>query len=452
MSRGGKALDRRLETALVGRYRVQSMIGSGGMAVVYRAEDTVLGRLVALKTLRDRYAEDPIYRIRFRQEARAMALLDHENIVRIYDIYRDGQLPFIVAEYVDGNDVGTLIEKRGRLSELLALSIAEQVLRALSYAHRRGIVHRDIKPSNILNTWDGTVKVADFGIARMLEDEEASETGEIVGSARYMSPEQLAGKEVTPQSDIYSVGILLYHCLTGEPPFAGDLKSLVKSQIHEAPRPPRELNKKISPRVEAVILKALSKDPKDRYSSADAMLDALQGNKPGPLGKRATNGKKLLVAAALALLVVFGGGASLAAGLGHVGSDSGKSEKAAASSGAVKSPKGKAPEAPAKHPQGSGKEQASEQQKNTSTAGKKSVSKDTSNYVVVPNVREFFDYSAENILARRGFRVRFVYDQHPGYANRGVTWATDPAMGTLAPPGSTVTIYATPKLRPQPQS
>ncbi len=445
MSKGGKALDRRLETALVGRYRVQSMIGSGGMAVVYRAEDTVLGRLVALKTLRDRYAEDPIYRIRFRQEARAMALLDHENIVRIYDIYRDGQLPFIVAEYVDGNDVGTLIEKRGRLSELLTLSLAEQVLRALSYAHRRGIVHRDIKPSNILNTWDGTVKVADFGIARMIEDEE-SETGEIVGSARYMSPEQLSGKEVTPQSDIYSVGILLYHCLTGEPPFAGDLKSLVKSQLHEAPRPPRELNKKISPHVETVILKALSKDPKDRYPSADAMLDALRGNSTGPLGRRATGGKKLLVAAALALLVVFGGGASLAAGLGHVGSDSGKSEKAAASSGAVKSPKGKAPETPAKHLQ------ASEKQKNTASAEKKTASKDTSNYVMVPNVREFFDYSAENILARRGFRVRFVYDQHPGYANRGVTWATDPAMGTLAPPGSTVTIYATPKLHPQPQS
>jgi serine/threonine-protein kinase len=240
------------------------------MAVVYKAEDAILGRKVALKTLHRRYAEEPSFRKRFKQEARAMASLDHENIVKVYDISQDGDAPFIVAECVAGNDIGDLLHQNsgGPLNEQFTRRVAAQLLSALSYAHRRGIIHRDIKPSNILITHEGTVKVADFGIARIVEDDEAGEPGEIVGSARYMSPEQLLGKEATPRSDIYSVGILLYHCLTGEPPFSGDVKSLARQHLKKSPTPPRKLNKKISRPMEAMILKALAKNPEDRYSSA----------------------------------------------------------------------------------------------------------------------------------------------------------------------------------------
>src|SRR5918997_709220 len=186
------------------------------MAVVYKAEDAILGRTVALKTLHERYAERPSFRRRFTQEARAMACLDHENIVKVYDISQEGEVPFIVAECVEGRDIGKLLSanRSGTLNEKFATRLAAQLLRALSYAHRRGVIHRDVKPSNILVTAAGTVKVADFGIARIVEEGgvEEGEPGEIVGSARYMSPEQLMGKEATPRSDIYSAGVLLFHC------------------------------------------------------------------------------------------------------------------------------------------------------------------------------------------------------------------------------------------------
>jgi serine/threonine protein kinase len=179
---GGKRLETPVGTVLAGRYRVESTLGSGGMAVVYRAEDDILGRAVALKTLHHHYAEMPSFRRRFRQEARAMASLDHQNIVKVYDISQDGEVPFIVVECVSGRDLGDLIGGRrrsGRLDEQFVRRMARQLLHALSYAHRRGIIHRDIKPSNILLTSGGTVKVADFGIARIVEEDDVpmSEAG-----------------------------------------------------------------------------------------------------------------------------------------------------------------------------------------------------------------------------------------------------------------------------------
>ncbi|HWS81206.1 MAG TPA: protein kinase, partial [Rubrobacter sp.] len=263
---------------------MESTLGSGGMAVVYRAEDDILGRAVALKTLHHHFAEMPSFRRRFRQEARAMASLDHENIVKVYDISQDGEVPFIVVECVSGRDLGDLLggsrRHSGRLNEQSVRRMAIQLLHALSYAHGRGIIHRDIKPSNILLTSEGTVKVADFGIARIVEEDDAGDAGEIVGSARYMSPEQLRGEAATPRSDVYSVGVLLYHCLTGRPPFSGDVKSLARQQIHKEPTPPRRLNKRITPEMEAVIMKALSKKPRDRYFSAEAMLDDIERESP----------------------------------------------------------------------------------------------------------------------------------------------------------------------------
>src|SRR5688572_12590794 len=323
-------LETSVGTVLAGRYRIESTLGSGGMAVVYRAEDDILGRAVALKTLHHHYAEMPSFRRRFRQEARAMASLDHENIVKVYDISQDGEVPFIVVECVSGRDLGDLLGGRrrrrsGRLNEQFVRRMAIQLVHALSYPHRRGIIHRDIKPSNLLLTSGGTVKVADFGIARIVEEDDVPicEAGEIVGSARYMSPEQLRGEVATPRSDVYSVGVLLYHCLTGKPPFSGDVKSLARQHIHKDPTPPRRLNKRITPEMEAVIMKSLSKKPRDRYFSADTMLDAIEiGSSPRPAGRAASPRPArheargaLVVASVVILLLLLGGGGALASGV-----------------------------------------------------------------------------------------------------------------------------------------
>jgi serine/threonine protein kinase len=439
MIESGGALEASVGTLLGGRYKVESTLGAGGMAVVYMAEDVVLGRTVALKTLHRHYARISSFRRRFRQEARAMACLDHENIVKVYDISQDGEVPFIVVECVVGTDVGTLLNRHsgGYLNELFTRRIAAQLLRALSYAHGRGVIHRDIKPSNLLVTAGGTVKVADFGIARIVE-EESGDAGEIVGSARYMSPEQLMGKEASPRSDVYSTGVLLYHCLTGEPPFSGDLRSLARQHIHETPTPPRELNKKISPHMEAVILKALAKNPDDRYPSATAMLEdigveaapRIEKTKEVPRSGASHKGRKgLLLASTLTLLL---SGAALATGFGYVEAPLyGEGEKALSRMDPVATKD--SPAAPEE------------------TSGETLASPSSRDLVAVPDVRANFDYFAAQRLASRGFDVRFVYDYRYGYANRGVTWATDPAIGTLVPEGSTVTVYATPLDRPQPQ-
>jgi serine/threonine protein kinase len=436
MVEGGKALEASVGTLLGGRYRVQSTLGAGGMAVVYKAEDATLGRTVALKTLHRRYAEMPSFQRRFRQEARAMACLDHENIVKVYDISENGEAPFIVAECVAGRDIGTLLGRHrgGHLNEQFARRMAAQLLRALSYAHGRGVIHRDIKPSNILVKADGTIKVADFGIARIVEEDgaaEVGEPGEIVGSARYMSPEQLMGKEATPRSDIYSVGVLLYHCLTGRPPFSGGVKRLARQHIHENPTSPRTLNKRISPHMEAVILKALAKDPDDRYPSATAMLDDIEVETAPKIEKTAevprsgASRKGPVLVSTLALLILLGSGGALASGFGYV--DLSLSDR--------------------------GGEKAFSRLEPVETKEPPAVPEETPSrdLVAVPDVRAYFDYFAEERLVGRGFKVRFVYDYQEGYASRGVTWATDPAIGTLAPRGSTITVYATPEDYPQPQ-
>ena len=436
MVEGGKALEASVGTLLGGRYRIQSTLGAGGMAVVYGAEDAILGRKVALKTLHPRYAEVPSFRRRFLHEARAMACLDHENIVKVYDISQEGEVPFIVAECVPGRDIGTLLAsgRRGRhLNERFVRRMAAQLLRALAYAHTRGVIHRDIKPSNILVAAGGTIKVADFGIARIVEEgnERDGGSGEIVGSARYMSPEQLMGKEVTPRSDVYSVGVLLYHCLTGRPPFSGDVRSLARQHLREVPAPPRKANREISAHMEAVILKALAKDPDDRYPSAAAMLEDIKIEGPPGAEKTAevprSGGarKGLVLASTLASLVLLGGGA-LASGLVSLPAYPGAGEtlNRAAPVEAEAPPASPAPPENVAAPE---------------------------DLVAIPDVRTYFDYFAEERLASRGFEVKFVYDYRHGYANRGVTWATDPAIGTLAPEGSTVTVYATPLDRPQPE-
>ncbi len=449
------------------------------MAVVYKAEDAILGRTVALKTLHHRYAEMPSFRGRFKQEARAMASLDHENIVKVYDISQDGEVPFIVVECVAGRDVGGLLgeNRGGRLNEQFVRRMATQLLRALSYAHRRGIIHRDIKPSNILLMADGTVKVADFGIARIVEEDDAEtgEPGEIVGSARYMSPEQLTGEEATPRSDIYSVGVLLYHCLTGRPPFSGDVKSLARQHINNVPTPPRKLNKRITPRMEAVILKALAKDSYDRYPSAAAMLDDIEiealpraaATTEAPKTKSSSRKGRggLVLASVVALLLMLGGGGALASGFvdlpleRDVGNAMSRMNPVEANPPEEPPQTAQGPEeadpqnAAAGEPATAGTAAGSSRQNVAAVAegATARLLQTPRELVPVPDVTAYYDYYAADTLAASGFDVRFVYGYQEGFAPRGVTWATDPAVGTLAPEGSTVTVYATPKDLPLPR-
>lgn len=432
------------------------------MAVVYKAEDAILGREVALKTLRQSYAEEHTFLRRFKQEARAMASLDHPKIVRVYDISQEDGVPFIVAECVEGEDAGDRLSRIGKMDLGTALDVADQLLEALAYAHEQGIIHRDIKPSNVMLT-GGSIKVADFGIARIVEEtrDEDHEAGEIIGSARYMSPEQLTGRQATPRSDIYSVGILLYHCLTGEPPFSGDTKSVARQQLHRTPLPPRRLNRRISPGLEAVILKALSKDPSERYPSAEAMQEALRKERPARLvapavlGRMFGDRKKSLTTAALAAVLLSG---LAAAGVsGYVGDTGDLASSRSAEEGSVLPGQTEESEdtgrtrglsvfggfggtAETTGSGGSGEE----------TAGAGETTAETE-YVTVPSVDAYYDYYAEEVLASQGFKTEIVYDRHEGYSNRGVTWGTDPLPGEKVPEGSTVTIYATPKEQPQPQ-
>ena len=458
-------------TVLGGRYEIQGKLGSGGMAVVYKAKDTILGRAVALKTLHGHYAGEQIFRQRFKQEARAMASLDHPNVVKVYDICQDGEMPFIVAECVDGDDLGELLARSGKLNEMFTQRVAAQLLQALSYAHHRGVIHRDIKPSNILITRDGAVKVGDFGIARLIEDDEAEtgEPGEVIGSARYMSPEQLQGKEATSRSDIYSAGVLLYHCLTGRPPFSGDVKSLARQQLHAVPKPPRGLNKKISPRAEAVILKALAKRPEDRYPSAAAMLAGMENGLPGatsltearrpPAARGSRRRRGRLVIPSVLALFLLGAGSALAAGLGVVELPArGETERVARGEALgqavpVKPEPPRAPEAPAPDPTQTATEEPGGQPENVpEEAAPAKTAPDAANdaaekeveYAPVPNVNAYFDWWAADTLRNRGFEVEFVRDYKEGYAPRGVTWGTKPVAGSKVPIGSTVTVYATP--------
>ncbi len=253
------------------RYRAIETIGSGGMADVYKAVDEVLGRTVAVKVLHPRYATDPNFVQRFRHEAASAANLSHPNIVNIYDWGQDGETYYIVMEYVRGTDLKALVEERGAIDPVKVAEYGAQVAAALSVAHGYDIIHRDIKPQNIVLTPDGQIKVMDFGIARA-GNTNMTQTGSVLGTAQYVSPEQAQGRPLGPTSDLYSLGIVLYELSTGRLPFDGDTPvSVALKQVNEPPIAPRTINPAIPASLEAVILKAMAKNPQDRYASAEEM-------------------------------------------------------------------------------------------------------------------------------------------------------------------------------------
>ncbi|CAL9514424.1 Serine_threonine-protein kinase PknB [Streptomyces sp. enrichment culture] len=263
---------------LGGRYELGPVLGRGGMAEVYHAHDTRLGRQVAVKTLRADMARDPSFQARFRREAQSAASLNHPAIVAVYDTgedYIDGvSIPYIVMEYVDGSTLRELLHSGRKLLPERTLEMTIGILQALEYSHRAGIVHRDIKPANVMLTRNGQVKVMDFGIARAMGDAgmTMTQTAAVIGTAQYLSPEQAKGEQVDARSDLYSTGCLLYELLTVRPPFVGDSPVAVAYQhVREEPQPPSVFDPEITPEMDAIVLKALTKDPDYRYQSADEM-------------------------------------------------------------------------------------------------------------------------------------------------------------------------------------
>src|SRR5262245_42844221 len=268
--------DTLIGTVFDGRYRIVRKLGTGGMADVYLAEDEELGRQVAIKILNDRHASDDQFVERFRREAKNAAGLSHPNIVSVYDRGEAEGTYYIAMEFLEGRSLKEQIVAEGPLPVASAIEITRQILRALGFAHRRGIVHRDIKPHNVLladapGDGDGRFKVTDFGISRTTTSQ-MTEAGSIVGTAQYLSPEQARGAPVDQRSDIYSVGVVLYELLTGKLPFNGETPlEIAMKHLSEIPRPPSELRPEIPADLDMVVLRALAKDPSDRYENAEEM-------------------------------------------------------------------------------------------------------------------------------------------------------------------------------------
>ena len=257
------------------RYQITECIGVGGMAEVYRATDNVLGRVVAVKVMLPQYAADENFARRFKQEAASAANLSSPYIVNVYDWGQDDGTYYIVMEFVRGSDLKTAIKERGAINQRKVAEIGSQVCQALSVAHKQDIIHRDVKPQNIMVQPDGNVKVMDFGIARA-KNSTMDKTASVLGTAHYISPEQAQGKDLTPASDLYSLGIVMYEAATGKLPFDGpDAVSVAMKQVQEAPALPSEIKPDIDPGLEAIIMKAMAKNPSERFATAMEMRYAL---------------------------------------------------------------------------------------------------------------------------------------------------------------------------------
>jgi eukaryotic-like serine/threonine-protein kinase len=264
------------DTLIDGRYRVLHRLGTGGMAEVFLAEDQQLGRKVALKLLHRRFAEDPGFVERFRREAQSAAGLQHQNVVSVYDRGEFEDTYYIAMEYLPGRSLKQLIRDEAPLDPVRAIDIAIQILRAARFAHRRGIIHRDLKPHNVIVDDSGQAKVTDFGIARAGASD-MTETGSIMGTAQYLSPEQAQGHSVSAQSDLYSVGVVLYEMLTGRVPFEGDSAvTIALKHVSEAPQPPSHFNPKVTPELEQTVLWTLNKNPADRPADAEQLITVLE--------------------------------------------------------------------------------------------------------------------------------------------------------------------------------
>lgn len=267
-----------------GRYEVLERIGAGGMAIVYKAKDLLLNRVVTIKVLREQFVTDEDFIRRFRREAQSAASLSHPNIVSIYDVGKEGDTEYIVMEYVEGRNLKEIIREYAPLSTDQSINLGRQITKAIQNAHEHHIIHRDIKPHNILVTADGHAKVTDFGIARAVSSATVTHTGDIIGSVHYLSPEQAKGLLSNEQSDIYSLGIVLYELITGRVPYDGETPiTIALKHLQEQPVLPSQINPRIEKEFEAVIMRAIAKSPEQRYLSAKdllADLNHIQAGRP----------------------------------------------------------------------------------------------------------------------------------------------------------------------------
>ena len=302
-----------------GRYEVQRRIARGGMADVFLARDLLLARPVAVKVLFPEFASDPSFVARFRREAQAAANLNHPNVVGVYDWGQEGGTYYIVMEFIDGRSLSEILRTQGTPPPRTAAGIAADVANALGFAHRNGVVHRDIKPGNIMITNVGHVKVADFGIARAITasaEENLTQTGSVMGTATYFSPEQAQGHDVDPRSDLYSLGIVMYEMAHGKPPFVADSPIAVAyKHVQEPPVPLRTLHPNVPPGYEAITMRLLNKSPEDRYADAEALRADLRRFTEGQQVKAPLAGAGTVAAAAGAGAAVGAAGAG-AAGTG----------------------------------------------------------------------------------------------------------------------------------------
>ena len=268
---------------LAGRYELQDVAGSGGMSSVYRARDTVLERTVAIKILHEHYSDDPEYVERFRREARALAQLNHPNIVTVIDRGEFEGRQFIVFEHVEGENLKEFVDREGQLPVDRALALVHQVARGLAFAHDHDVIHRDVKPHNVLIDEDGVAKVTDFGIARSLDPADGlTETGTLLGTSEYIAPEQASGARVDERSDQYSLAVVLYELLTGEPPYTGDnFMAVAMKHIQEPVPRVRDVRPDVAPRIDAIVARAMAKRPDDRFPSTEAMMAALEAAQAG---------------------------------------------------------------------------------------------------------------------------------------------------------------------------
>ena len=276
-------MDKFVGKRLDGRYEIQEIVGVGGMSVVYKAHDEIDDRTVAIKVLKEELLESEEFRRRFKNESKAIAVMDHPNIVKVYDVGLGDRVQYIVEEYIDGITLKEYIEQQGVLPWKDALYFATQILCALQHAHDKGIVHRDIKPQNIMLLKDGTIKVTDFGIARFARSEQRTMTDKAIGSVHYISPEQAKGEATDAKSDLYSVGVLLYEMLTGKLPFDADSAvSVALMQVQQKAVPPSQIVPDIPPAVEHIVMKAMRKNVEARYQNAGEMLADIEKFKENP--------------------------------------------------------------------------------------------------------------------------------------------------------------------------
>jgi tRNA A-37 threonylcarbamoyl transferase component Bud32 len=330
-----------------GRYELEELVGSGGMSSVYRAHDRVLERTVALKVLHRKLADDEEYVERFRREAQMVAGLLHHNIVTVIDRGEDDDRPFIVFEYVGGENLKELVQREGPLPVERALELGLQIASGLAFAHENGFIHRDVKPQNVLLNGNGEAKVTDFGIARSLDVKQGvTQTGAVVGTSEYIAPEQAQGQHVDERTDVYSLGILLYELLTGELPFSGEnFVAVAMQHINQTPPRVSERRPDVPPRLDAAVAKALEKSPEHRFATMadfgrelEACFDELRaGNggyptmilQPPPRARRVRRRRRRVPVAAIAIVIGLAvAAAALVIAIGHETGGSGPSAKA----------------------------------------------------------------------------------------------------------------------------